>query len=47
LLGKRKTRETFKQSKACFLRAIELANYARAITALGFAYMFDYQNRVE
>jgi adenylate cyclase len=48
LLGKRKTRETFKQSKACFLRAIELdPNYARAITALGFAYMFDYQNRVE
>jgi adenylate cyclase len=48
LLGKRKTRETFKQSKACFLRAIELdPNYARAITALGFAYVFDYQNRVE
>jgi len=46
LLGNRKNRETFEQSKACFLRAIELdPNYAQAIAGLGFAYMFDYQNR--
>ena len=46
LLGNRKNRETFEQSKDCFLRAIELdPNYAQAIAGLGFAYMFDYQNR--
>ena len=46
LLGNRKNRETFEQSKACFLRAIELdPNYAQAIAGLGFAYMLDYQNR--
>jgi tetratricopeptide (TPR) repeat protein len=46
LLGNRKNRETFEQSKACFLRAIELdPNYAQAIAGLGFAHMFDYQNR--
>jgi adenylate cyclase len=46
LLGNPKNRETFEQSKACFLRAIELdPNYAQAYAGLGFAYMFDYQNR--
>ncbi|MDR3421188.1 MAG: adenylate/guanylate cyclase domain-containing protein [Xanthobacteraceae bacterium] len=46
LLGNRKNRDTFEQAKACFLQAIELdPNYAQAIAGLGFAYMFDYQNR--
>jgi adenylate cyclase len=46
LLGNPKTRKTFEQAKACFHRAIELdPNYAQAIAGLGFAYMFDYQNR--
>jgi adenylate cyclase len=46
LLGTRKSRETFEQAKACLLRAVELdPNYAQALAGLGFAYMFDYQNR--
>jgi adenylate cyclase len=46
LLGTRKSRETFEQAKACFLRSIELdPNYAQPLAGLAFAYMFDYQNR--
>jgi adenylate cyclase len=46
LLGNTKNRGTFEQSKASFMRAIELdPNYSQAYAGLGFAYMFDYQNR--
>ncbi len=46
LLGNPKTRGTFEQAKALFLKAIELdPNYAPPYAGLGFAYMFDYQNR--
>jgi adenylate cyclase len=46
LLGNPKNRGTFEQATASFLKAIELdPNYAQAIAGLGFAYMFDYQNR--
>jgi adenylate cyclase len=46
LLGNPKNRGTFEQAKASFLKAIELdPNYAQAHAGLGFAYMFDYQNR--
>ena len=46
LLGNPKNRGTFEGAKASFLKAIELdPNYARAYAGLGFAYMFDYQNR--
>ncbi len=46
LLGNTKTRGTFEQAKASFLKAIELdPNYAQAYAGLSFAYMFDYQNR--
>src|SRR5271167_3767250 len=46
LLGNPKNRGTFEQAKASFLKAIKLdPNYAQAYAGLGFAYMFDYQNR--
>jgi adenylate cyclase len=46
LLGSTKNRDTFEQSKASFMRAIELdPNYAQAYAGLGFAYTLDYQNR--
>jgi adenylate cyclase len=46
LLGNPKNRDTFQKAKASFLKAIELdPNYAQARAGLGFAYMFDYQNR--
>ena len=46
LLGNPKSRSTFEQSKAFFIRAIEIdPKYAQAYAGLGFAYMFDYQNR--
>jgi adenylate cyclase len=46
LLGPQKTRETFEQATALFRRAIEAdPNFAVARAGLGFAYMFDYQNR--
>jgi len=46
LLGNPKNRGTFEQAKASFLKAIELdPNFAQAHAGLGFAYMFDYQNR--
>ena len=46
LLGKAKNRETFEQATGFFLKAIKLdPNFAQAHAGLGFAYMFDYQNR--
>ena len=46
LLGPTKNRETFDKARALFIRAIELdPNFAKAYAGLGFAYMFDYQNR--
>ena len=46
LLGSTKNRDTFEQSKASFMRAIELdPSYAKAYAGLGFAYTLDYQNR--
>jgi adenylate cyclase len=46
LLGNPKNRGTFEQAKASFLKAIELdPQFAQAYAGLGFAYMFDYQNR--
>jgi adenylate cyclase len=46
LLGPTKNRETFEQAKKLFLRALEVdRNFAKAYAGLGFAYMFDYQNR--
>jgi adenylate cyclase len=46
LLGYPKNSGTFEQAKASFLKAIELdPNYAPPYAGLGFAYMFDYQNR--
>jgi len=46
LLGPTKNRETFDQARKLFLRALEHdPNFAKAHAGLGFAYMFDYQNR--
>jgi adenylate cyclase len=46
LLGNIKNRETFERSKAFFMRACELdPNYSQAYAGLGWAYIFDYQNR--
>ena len=46
MLGKDKTRETFKQAIKFFKKAVELdPNYSQAYACLGFGYMFDYQNR--
>ncbi len=46
LLGPKKTRETFEKATALFHKAIETdPNFAVARAGLGFAYMFDYQNR--
>jgi adenylate cyclase len=46
LLGPNKNRDTFEKAKKLFLRAIEVdPGFAKAYAALGFAYMFDYQNR--
>jgi len=46
MLGKDKTRETFEQAIKFFKKAVELdPNYSQAYACLGFAYMFDYQNR--
>ena len=45
MLGKEKNRETF-GSDQVFKKALELdANYSQAYACLGFAHMFDYQNR--
>ena len=46
MLGKEKTRETFEEAVTYFKKALELdANYSQAYASLGFAHMFDYQNR--
>jgi adenylate cyclase len=46
MLGKDKNRETFVEAVTYFKKALELdANYSQAYASLGFAYMFDYQNR--
>jgi adenylate cyclase len=46
MLGKGKNRETFGQAIACFKRALEYdPNYSQAYACLGFAHIFDYQNR--
>jgi adenylate cyclase len=46
MLGKEKNRETFEEAVKFFKEALELdANYSQAYASLGFAHMFDYQNR--
>ena len=46
MLGKVKNREMFEKSTMLFMRALELdPNYSQAYASLGFAYIFDYQNR--
>jgi adenylate cyclase len=46
LLGPQKNRETFEAATTLFRKAIEAdPNFAVARAGLGFAYMFDYQNR--
>ena len=46
LLGETKNRETFEQSTKFFIKALELdPNYSQAYAGLGWAHMFDYQNR--
>src|SRR6516225_3590993 len=46
MLGKEKNRETFEQAIVCFKRALEYdPNYSQAYACLGFAHIFDYQNR--
>jgi adenylate cyclase len=45
MFANKRDRETFKQSTACFRRAIELdPNYAAPYAGLGMAYGLDYQN---
>jgi len=46
MLGKEKNRETFEQATTYFKKALELdPNYSQAYACLGFAHIFDYQNR--
>jgi adenylate cyclase len=46
MLGKEKNRETFEQAITYFKRALEHdPNYSQAYACLGFAHIFDYQNR--
>jgi adenylate cyclase len=46
LLGETKNRDKFEQSITFFMRALELdSNYSRAYAGLGWAYVYDYQNR--
>jgi adenylate cyclase len=46
MLGKEKNRQTFEQSIACFKKALEHdPDYSQAYACLGFAHIFDYQNR--
>jgi adenylate cyclase len=46
LLGETKNRDKFEQSIRFFMRALELdSNYSRAYAGLGWAYVYDYQNR--
>jgi adenylate cyclase len=45
-IGKTQNREVFEQSRNFLLRAIEFdGDYAQAYAVLGFAYVFNYQNR--
>ena len=45
IMGNQRNREVFKQSVACFRRALELdPNYAAPYAGLGMAYMLDHQN---
>jgi adenylate cyclase len=46
MLGREKNRETFEQAVKYFNEALALdPDYSVALACLGFAYMFDYQNR--
>src|SRR5215813_8532600 len=46
MLGREKSRQTFEQAIVCFKRALEYdPNYSQAYACLGFAHIFDYQNR--
>jgi adenylate cyclase len=46
MLGEEKNRRTFEQSIACFKKALEHdPDYSQAYACLGFAHIFDYQNR--
>ena len=46
MLSKEKNRETFEEAVKYFKKALELdSNYSQAYASLGFAHMFDYQNR--
>jgi adenylate cyclase len=46
LMGNPKNRESFNKAKELFLRAIAAdPDFAKPYAGLGFAYMFDYQNR--
>jgi adenylate cyclase len=46
MLGKEKNRETFEQATTYFKKALEHdPNYSQAYACLGFAHLFDYQNR--
>jgi adenylate cyclase len=46
MLGKEKNRETFEQATTYFKKASEHdPNYSQAYACLGFAHIFDYQNR--
>jgi len=46
MVGKEKNRDSFEQATEFFNKALKLdPNYSQAYACLGFAYMFDYQNR--
>ena len=46
MLGEEKNRETFEQAIKYFKKALEYdPNYSQAYACLGFAHIFDYQNR--
>ena len=46
MLGNERDRKTFEQAITCFKKALENdPNYSQAYACLGFAHIFDYQNR--
>jgi adenylate cyclase len=46
MLGKNRNRATFEEALAAFRKALEIdRDYSQAYACLGFAYIFDYQNR--
>jgi adenylate cyclase len=46
MLGNERNRKTFEQAITCFKKALEHdPNYSQAYACLGFAHIFDYQNR--